>query len=1107
MKKRTNPLAPIVILALVLIILFLLARSGTLGPALKNLVASSGSSQQAQTRAGNNSSAFTPSTESSVMPQPGNTQIKTLAVNVKDLKQLSATEIETIKQQVEKSGAVDFDTKDKESSAPQQGNLPAASAPSSSDIGAAAVSANPNGNNGNGNGAGSSAQSRGSGGAPSIQTALGTGFNGDNYAGAFLAGGGACDCQIARGGKSVASDVVVTLVNNYLSVWNKTTGANMSSVYLGSILGLITASDARLLYDQDSDQFIVFSELSNGNNAIGITKNHNPAGVWNVYDLAQPYGLRGYLYLGVNHDMITLTTEDNTLYYPVLLAMDKQVAIAGPATITQNQDWAYWFLPSGAASFGQLGNDQYAPWAPALTFDKTPNSAEYMVRWGFLNNTSPQNTIELAQLKCTTASCASPNFGASNDLQWNSFGTLGGLNSGYNTWVPLAPQGTGNSSTHTAWTHESTMSDVVFRNGNLWFTSAVGCSGTTCPPAVSATNRSSVYFAGIDMTQVPSGGNPALHKESLIDDPSGSANPMNYYFPSIAVSSCNAIGLGFNGSSSALTPGVYVASGWDSDPTPLVPVLAKQSTYNNGFLGNISPGDFSGTEVDPTNDSFWSAVSYPSNPHGGSVNWQDFIQNFSAPLLTAPTIFNTNLFNWDTDNGNTPTPCGLSFPSSVIKDSANNRLFVVDSWNARVLVYDTSATNGGAYIAKYVLGQTDFTSKMINSPSGSVNAAGFAYGPGGLAYDSNNQRLFVGDGARILAFNVNPAFIANGEPATNVLGQPLLTTADNPNQGSATATQNGLYNVRGLWYDTVHNYLWVGERGNSRVLLYDVRPSGSAVTLCGTTTSGISNGMNASCVLGQPNFTSNACNNGGISASSLCAPSGNGIAIDSATDPTHWKLWVGDSLNNRALRYDLNLATGAPSANGIAASYEIGQPDFSTGILDWTSCGSNGHGGGNPQNPSKCGLAYAYSLSFDPVRNLLFVNNEFNCTTEATCTHNSPAANSVMIFKTDAANLANGMNASYIIGEPTWTQANIRGKKNTQGTTADCLTNPTCDTALAAPFGSWLDFVGSDTYLYEASADDNRILKFRVNTSPDLSSANGLGNALHASDVWGQGPH
>ena len=75
----------------------------------------------------------------------------------------------------------------------------------------------------------------------------------------------------------------------------------------------------------------------------------------------------------------------------------------------------------------------------------------------------------------------------------------------------------------------------------------------------------------------------------------------------------------------------------------------------------------------------------------------------------------------------------------------------------------------------------------------------------------------------------------------------------------------------------------------------------------------------ADVVLGQPDFTSNAENGGGLGAATLRGPVGVAIAPSG-------RLYVADSSNNRVLSWP----SATAAANGQAADLVIGQPDFQT---------------------------------------------------------------------------------------------------------------------------------------------------------------------------------
>lgn len=233
--------------------------------------------------------------------------------------------------------------------------------------------------------------------------------------------------------------------------------------------------------------------------------------------------------------------------------------------------------------------------------------------------------------------------------------------------------------------------------------------------------------------------------------------------------------------------------------------------------------------------------------------------------------------------------------SSVAVDTVNHRLFVSDSTGNRVLVFNLSAGNSvNDYIADFVFGQTTFTGSSPGTTATTLSA------PRSLAFDSTNNRLFVSDTGNNRVLVYDTASIANGESAVNVLGATDFVTDNNsPGQGFIGAPD-------GLALDT-NGYLYVSGTANSssntgtRVLVFDVRPSGAgAQALCGESTSGIVNGMDASCVIGQADFDSFATG----PADTYFANGGMyGLSIDTVNN----RLFVNDAGRNRVLVF--NLAT------------------------------------------------------------------------------------------------------------------------------------------------------------------------------------------------------
>jgi sugar lactone lactonase YvrE len=316
-----------------------------------------------------------------------------------------------------------------------------------------------------------------------------------------------------------------------------------------------------------------------------------------------------------------------------------------------------------------------------------------------------------------------------------------------------------------------------------------------------------------------------------------------------------------------------------------------------------------------------------------------FTNGMSASLVIGQTDFISA--GWD-DPQPFPaaTASSLFRPSSLTFDSSGN-LWIADFGNMRVLKYSQPFTNGMS--ASLVIGQTDFTSRELNGggewlpPVGVLPTADSLFGPTSLAFDSSGS-LWVVDFRNDRVLRYTPPF-TNGMSASLVLGQTDFTSREVNAAGLRLPTADSLYEPTSLAFDSSGN-IWVVDHFSHRVLRY---------------TPPFTNGMSASLVLGQRDFTSDRINQGRGPfhpiASSLYYP--GDLAFD-----LQGGLWVADSYNNRVLEYFTSGLRIDFVENGQEASVVLGQRDFTSNKMNMGSF------------PAASSLFRPSSLTFDSSGNL-----------------------------------------------------------------------------------------------------------------------------------------
>ncbi len=207
---------------------------------------------------------------------------------------------------------------------------------------------------------------------------------------------------------------------------------------------------------------------------------------------------------------------------------------------------------------------------------------------------------------------------------------------------------------------------------------------------------------------------------------------------------------------------------------------------------------------------------------------------------------------------------------------AGGRLFVADTGNRRVLVWDAIPTRNGEP-ADLVLGQRDFFCRDENAGRG-ASAFGMRW-PHAIACAGG--ALFVADAGnnRIMRWDGLPQ--TNGAPCDAVLGQSRMNEVDN-NQGRYFPSARALNMPYGL--AVAGDHILAADTANSRIVAWDAKD--------------LSTGAAASRLAGQAGFSDKGDNRWGVpTRDSFCWP--YGVATCGR------RLAIADSGNNRVLLWDL----------------------------------------------------------------------------------------------------------------------------------------------------------------------------------------------------------
>jgi hypothetical protein len=386
----------------------------------------------------------------------------------------------------------------------------------------------------------------------------------------------------------------VEAVNRNLAIYNRTSGAQISNVGLGSFLPG-SNGDPRILFDQHSQRWIVLVTDFDDTHFLAVSRTDDPTGQWFKTSWNTSQGSDA----GCWPDYPTLGVDANGIYtssYMIgsgcngmtIFALDKAPLVAdNPAlgAVTAFRD-----LPFEAAI------------QPAHTYG-TPNG-QYLI------STSSGTTLRVRRIL--------------PPLTLPILQDLGTVSVPSYSDPPTAPALGSSTNINTV---DRRLMNAVYINGSIYAAHCIAFGGKA------ACRWYQVRASNLTLTQY-----------GTVTDAT-----RYYYDPGIAVNAQEDVLLGFSGSKSSEYVGAYYCGRSSGDPLGQmsIPALMKagEAAYERvDGSGRNRWGDYSLSTVDPLdNTTFWTIQEYAESPANVWGTWVGKLEVVPAPLIItlpngAPTL-------------------------------------------------------------------------------------------------------------------------------------------------------------------------------------------------------------------------------------------------------------------------------------------------------------------------------------------------------------------------------------------------------------------------------------------------------------------------------------
>ncbi len=402
---------------------------------------------------------------------------------------------------------------------------------------------------------------------------------------------------------------VLNVVNQHYAIYDKVGGLqgtdslfNFFSPLANPPPGSQGPYDPKVLYDTFHNRFVVVALSLGGTPSsailVAVSDDSNPNGTWFKTEINAVT-----LISGQNHfaDYTGLGVDEEAIYVTA-----NMFRIALPQTYGNAR---LWVVRKGVGSGGLYDGGaatvtSHAPpndpgfnfsMQPAHLLSTHPNAAvgTYVSTYNGLHDTSQEYLL--------VYTLTNPLAGLVFNMQFVPLGVIDDVQ-GLGVPVPTAPQAEAVPVGIDA--GDRRVYSTVWRGSKLYATT------TLVPPAGGDAGQATAHWFHLNTT--------TFNMSTVTDQGNISGNDIapttHTFYPSIAVNSAGALGLGFAASAPTIYPGAYYTFRAAADPPGTVqPSQVLRAGIDRYIATDGSRnrwGDYSGTAVDPVNDCFWFYNEY-----------------------------------------------------------------------------------------------------------------------------------------------------------------------------------------------------------------------------------------------------------------------------------------------------------------------------------------------------------------------------------------------------------------------------------------------------------------------------------------------------------------